>query len=69
MSDTMKFKKGKMISFRTHLQSEPMYYFGYDIVEELGPLLKQHEHDKVFLVTNDVFDESVRTGNRGCPGP
>ncbi|MDR1246352.1 MAG: 3-dehydroquinate synthase [Clostridiales Family XIII bacterium] len=49
------FTPHKMISFRTFLQPDPTYYFGNDIIEYLGGLIKNEAVDKVFFVTNDVL--------------
>ncbi|MCC8081785.1 MAG: iron-containing alcohol dehydrogenase [Clostridiales bacterium] len=49
----MKFEKGKMIHFNTFLKPDPGYYFGCGIMPELGKLLKEYEHDKVFVVTTE----------------
>ena len=50
------FEPGKLIRFQTYLQPDPTYYFGCDVLEHLGGLLNCHEHDKVFLVTNEVLN-------------
>lgn len=42
----------EMIHFKTHLQPDPTFYFGNRIIHELGPLLKQVAHDRVYLVSN-----------------
>jgi 3-dehydroquinate synthetase len=49
------FAPHKMIRFRTFLQPDPTYYFGNDIIEHLGGLIKNEDVDKVFFVTNDVL--------------
>lgn len=49
------FKSKKMIRFNTNLQPDPTYYFGHDITDELGPLLKQHVFDRVYFITNDLL--------------
>lgn len=57
------FESKKMINFKTNLQPDPTYYFGHDIIDELGPLVKQHIFDRVFFVTNtlllDFYGEDV----------
>lgn len=50
------FAPGKMISFRTHLQPDPAYYFGNNIIQQLGTLIKNEDFDKVFFVTNQVLN-------------
>ena len=50
------FEPGKLIRFQTYLQPDPTYYFGCGVREHLGGLLNCHEHDKVFLVTNEVLN-------------
>ena len=44
-----------MISLKTHLQPDPTYYFGNNIIQELGPLLKQHVFDRIYFVTNPLL--------------
>lgn len=44
-----------MISFKTNLQPDPTYYFGHDIINELGPLVKEQVFDRVYFVTNDLL--------------
>lgn len=51
----MEFSKGQMIHFNTYLKPDPTYYFGCDIIDQLGKLINEYEYDKVFLVTNDVL--------------
>lgn len=51
------FAPGKMISFRTHLQPDPTYYFGNNIIQQLGDLIKTESFDKVFFVTNPVLNK------------
>lgn len=43
------FTPNKMISFRTHLQPDPTYYFGNNIIQQLGGLIKNEDFDKVLL--------------------
>jgi 3-dehydroquinate synthetase/DNA-binding IclR family transcriptional regulator len=49
------FEPKKMINFKTHLQPDPTYYFGFDIIHELGPLLKRHVFDRVYFVANSLL--------------
>ncbi|SDB11813.1 2-deoxy-scyllo-inosose synthase [Eubacterium oxidoreducens] len=49
------FTEGKMIHFNTYLKPDPTYYFGYNIIGELGKLINEYSYDKVFLVTNEVL--------------
>ena len=49
------FAPGNMISFKTYLSPDPTYYFGNQIIDQLGDLLKAQEVDRVFLVTNEVL--------------
>lgn len=51
----MKNLKTKMLPFKTNLQPDPTYYFGHNIINELGPLLNGYVFDRVFFVTNDLL--------------
>ena len=44
-----------MMSFKANLHPDPTYYFGFDITEELGPLVNEHVFDRVFLVTTEFL--------------
>ncbi len=46
-----------MIRFKTFLNPDPPFYFGNRITAELGPLLKQRNPDRVYLVTNNFLFE------------
>ena len=48
-------KEIKMINFKTYLKPDPTFYFGNRITYELGELLKQHEFDRVYFITNKVL--------------
>lgn len=51
------FTPGTMTRFRTFLSPDPTYYFGNDIIRQLGGLLHQLEFDQVYLVTTDVLNQ------------
>ncbi len=44
-----------MIKFKTNLEPDPTYYFGYEITHELGRLLKKLTFDRVFFITNSLL--------------
>lgn len=44
-----------MVCFKTYLQPDPPFYFGNRITDGLGPLIKKHKHDRVYLVTNPLL--------------
>lgn len=44
-----------MIKFKTNLKPDPTYYFGHDITDELGGLLKEYVFDRVYFITNDLL--------------
>lgn len=49
------FTPGKMIHFRTYLQPDPTYYFGNNIIDQLGDLLLKEEFDRVYFISNEVL--------------
>lgn len=53
--NNVSFKPGKMIRFKTYLSPDPTYYFGNNILEELGNLLLEQEHDRIYLITNETL--------------
>lgn len=40
-----------MMAFKANLHPDPTYYFGFDITEELGPLVNEHVFDRAYFVT------------------
>ena len=44
-----------MMAFKANLHPDPTYYFGFDITEELGPLINEHVFDRVYFVTTEFL--------------
>lgn len=44
-----------MVAFKANLHPAPTYYFGFDITDKLGPLVNQHEFDRVYFVTTKLL--------------